>query len=114
MIDAAVPGAQLSRAYEERLVHPLLERHRPGPAAVPARRCSRADWERLVHRWLERRGAGLAVAAARLGSGSGVLGFDDLQSRGRDWGLRLTRLGGHGRAEEVDAMLERELPESWE
>src|SRR5699024_7756381 len=86
MTDAAVPGAQLSRAYWERLVHPLLERHRPG----------------------------LAVAAARLGSGSDVLGFDDLQSRDHDWGLRLTLLVEHGRAEEADALLERELPESWE
>jgi hypothetical protein len=84
MVD--VPGAQLSRAYYAEVVGPLLARHRPG----------------------------LEVAAARLGSGSDVLGFDDAQSRDHDWGLRLTLLVEDGRAEEIDALLERELPARWE
>lgn len=80
------PGAEVSRAYFARVVAPLLARHRPG----------------------------LEVAAARLGSGSDVLGFDDAQSRDHDWGLRLTLLVEDGRAEEIRALLERELPAAWE
>lgn len=80
-----LPGAELSRAYYEQVIAPLLARHRPG----------------------------LDVAAARLGSGSDVLGFDDVQSRDHDWGLRLTLLVEEGRAAEIDALLEEELPEQW-
>lgn len=79
-------GAALARAYYEELVGPLLRRHLP-------------------HR---------EHAAARLGSGSDVLGYDDEQSRDHDWGLRLTLLVEDGRAPEVDALLERELPERWQ
>ncbi|MEE1651018.1 DUF4037 domain-containing protein [Brachybacterium sp. J144] len=79
------PGLALSAAYHEQVVAPLLERSMPG---VP-------------------------YAAARLGSGSDVLGFDDAQSRDHDWGLRLTLLVEDGAASEVDALLERELPASW-
>lgn len=79
------PGLTLSRAYDEQVVRPLLERSAPG----------------LEH------------AAARLGSGSDVLGVDDEQSRDHDWGLRLTLLVEDGRAEEIDALLERELPQTW-
>lgn len=79
------PGLALSRAYDEQVVRPLLERSVPG----------------LEH------------AAARLGSGSDVLGVDDEQSRDHDWGLRLTLLVEDGRAEEIDALLERELPQTW-
>lgn len=57
-------GADLSRDYFEQVVAPLLERSAPG----------------------------LPYAAARLGSGSDVLGYDDEQSRDHDWGLRLTVL----------------------
>lgn len=79
------PGLALSAAYHEQVVAPLLERSMPG---VP-------------------------YAAARLGSGSDVLGFDDAQSRDHDWGLRLTLLVEDGAAPEVDALLERELPATW-
>ncbi|MGP9536852.1 DUF4037 domain-containing protein [Brachybacterium sp. AOP43-C2-M15] len=82
----SVTGLELSVAYHEQVVAPLLDRALPG----------------------------LAHAAARLGSGSDVLGFDDSQSRDHDWGLRLTLLVEGGAAEEIDALLERELPESWE
>lgn len=80
------PGAEVSGAYYREVVAPLLARHRPG----------------------------LEVAAARLGSGSDVLGFDDAQSRDHDWGLRLTLLVEDGRAAEIDALLEGELPPQWE
>lgn len=77
-------GAALSRAYWQDVVAPLLEKHLPG----------------------------LPYAAARLGSGSDVLGLDDDQSRDHDWGLRLTILVEEG-TQEVDTLLERELPASW-
>lgn len=85
MSEESDSGTELSRGYWEQVVRPLLERHRPG----------------------------LAVAAARLGSGSDVLGFDDAQSRDHDWGLRLTLLVEDGLAPEIDALLERELPARW-
>ena len=80
-----IAGLELSATYHEQVVAPLLERGLPG----------------LPH------------AAARLGSGSDVLGFDDEQSRDHDWGLRLTLLVEGGAAAEVDALLERELPATW-
>lgn len=76
----------------------------------PGTALSRAYWERLVRPLLARRLPGLELAAARLGSGSDVLGFDDAQSRDHDWGLRLTLLVEGGAAQEADALLERELP----
>ncbi|WP_193107278.1 DUF4037 domain-containing protein [Brachybacterium sp. FME24] len=87
MVHDAIPsGIDLSRAYFEQVVRPLLATH----------------------------AAGLEYAAARLGSGSDVLGFDDEQSRDHDWGLRLTLLVEGGRAGEIDAVLHRELPETWQ
>lgn len=77
-------GAALSHAYWTDVVAPLLEKHLPG----------------------------LPCAAARLGSGSDVLGLDDDQSRDHDWGLRLTLLVEDG-AREVDALLDQELPDTW-
>jgi len=79
----------------------------------PGTALSRAYWERLVRPLLARRLPGLELAAARLGSGSDVLGFDDAQSRDHDWGLRLTLLVEGGAAQEADALLERELPTQW-
>ncbi|MGO1481131.1 MAG: DUF4037 domain-containing protein [Brachybacterium sp.] len=75
---------------------------------------SRAYWEQVVRPLLARRRPGLAVAAARLGSGSDVLGYDDAQSRDHDWGLRLTLLVEDSNAAEIDALLERELPQRWQ
>ena len=64
MTDPGLRGAELARGFFASVVEPLLSR------AVP----------------------GLRYAAARLGSGSDVLGLDDEMSRDHDWGCRLTLL----------------------
>lgn len=79
------PGTGLAAAYYARVVAPLLERHHPG----------------LPH------------AAARLGSGSDVLGLDDATSRDHDWGLRLTLLVEADLVERLGRELELELPEAF-
>ena len=56
----------------------------------------------------------LRYAAARLGSGSDVLGLDNEMSRDHDWGCRLTLLvdeDDRDRVPEISAILEKELPE---
>ncbi|WP_435736509.1 DUF4037 domain-containing protein [Cellulosimicrobium sp. PMB13] len=76
-------GADLARRYAEHVVVPLL-----------------------LGRW-----PGLPYATARLGSGSDVLGLDDLTSRDHDWGLRLTLLVDEPMVAAVDALLDAELPD---
>ncbi|MEL7976556.1 DUF4037 domain-containing protein [Isoptericola sp. F-RaC21] len=77
-----ITGIDLARAYHDDVVRPLLAAWRPG----------------------------LRYAAARLGSGSDVLGLDDETSRDHDWGLRLTLLVDEADVEAVDAHLEAALP----
>jgi hypothetical protein len=78
-------GIDLARAYHRDIVGPLIRRRWPG----------------------------LPYAAARLGSGSDVLGYDDLMSQDHDWGLRLNVLVPVGVVEEVDAYLNAALPQSY-
>lgn len=78
-------GAELSRNYFERVVEPLVRDHWPG----------------------------MPCAAARLGSGSDVLGLDDAMSRDHDWGLRLNLLVPDGLVADVDDHLAERLPESF-
>jgi hypothetical protein len=79
-------GAELARRFFSDVVQPLLSR------AVP----------------------GVGYAAARLGSGSDVLGLDDETSRDHDWGCRLTLLVDEDARDQVpriSRMLEEALPE---
>ena len=78
-------GAELSLGYYTDVVAPLLA----------------ARWPALPH------------AAARLGSGSDVLGLDDETSQDHDWGLRLTLLVAGDAVETVDAYLAAELPQEY-
>jgi Domain of unknown function (DUF4037) len=84
--DSGLHGAGLARAFFTDAVAPLLRRARPG----------------------------LGYAAARLGSGSDVLGLDDALSRDHDWGCRLTLLVDADDRDQVpwiSRLLEDELPE---
>lgn len=81
-------GAQVGAAFHREVVGPLLAREFPG----------------------------LRYAAARLGSGSDVLGLDDARSRDHDWGLRLTVLVDEADADAVapaGRALDRLLPEQF-
>jgi Domain of unknown function (DUF4037) len=85
-MDHHLPGAELARRFFTDVVEPVLSR------AVP----------------------GLRYAAARLGSGSDVLGLDDAMSRDHDWGCRLTLLvddDARDQVPQISRVLEQELPE---
>ena len=86
MTDRDVRGAELARRFFADVVEPLLSQALPG----------------------------LGYAAARLGSGSDVLGLDDQMSRDHDWGCRLTLLVDEDARDQVpriSQMLDEELPE---
>lgn len=81
-------GIDVARAFHAEVVGPLLASELPG----------------------------LAYAAARLGSGSDVLGFDDATSRDHDWGCRLTVLVDEADAAvapKIDEVLTDRLPETF-
>ena len=75
-------GIALSRCFFEDLVTPLLKRHVPE----------------------------VRYAAARVGSGSDVLGFDDAMSRDHDWGLRLQLFVPRADQARVHSALDQHLP----
>ncbi|GAA2232600.1 DUF4037 domain-containing protein [Promicromonospora sukumoe] len=75
---------------------------------------ARAYWSDVVRPVLDRKLPDLPRAAARLGSGSDVLGLDDDTSRDHDWGLRLTLLVPADRVRETDDVLAAALPASYQ
>lgn len=81
---STLTGRQVAERYAEQVVVPFVE----------------SRWPRMPY------------AVGRLGSGSEVLGLDDVTSRDHDWGLRLTLLVDADRVGEVDAALEQGLPDS--
>jgi hypothetical protein len=88
MTELSLPGTEIARLFHAETVAPLLAREFPR----------------------------LRYAAARLGSGSDVLGLDDGRSRDHDWGCRLTLLVDEpdaGAVPEITGMLERDLPETF-
>ncbi len=74
---------------------------------------ARAFYHDVVADLLARMRPGMPYAAARLGSGSDVLGLDDDVSRDHDWGLRLALLVPAPEVAAVDALLAEHLPESY-
>lgn len=81
-----VAGAEVSQVFFEDAALPIIERALPG----------------------------IGFLAARLGSGSDVLGLDDHRSQDHDFGCRLTVLVDEEHAallEDLDRCLETELPE---
>lgn len=78
----ASEGIALSRSYFEDLVAPLLKQHAPA----------------------------VRYAAARVGTGSEVLGLDDAMSRDHDWGLRLQLFVPDADRQRLVSVLDRHLP----
>jgi len=75
---------------------------------------SRAFFDELVQPILESRLPENAYAAGRLGAGSDVLGLDDEISRDHDWGLRLSVfVAEENLISETKKALEEELPTSF-
>ncbi|MGC7100750.1 DUF4037 domain-containing protein [Amycolatopsis lurida] len=85
MAHAFIPGLELSRRFYEQAVRPLL----------------RANFGDLPH------------LAARIGTGSEVLGFDTIRSADHEWGPRLQLFLDRDDAEEITTMLSNELPRTF-
>lgn len=71
-------------------------------------------FDAVVAPLLSERCPDLRYAAARVGSGSDVLGLDDDTSRDHDWGLRLQLFVDEEAAGRVEATLNGHLPETFQ
>lgn len=72
-----------------------------------------AYWSHVVRPILDDAVPGIPRAAARIGSGSDVLGLDDQMSRDHDWGLRLQVFVPPHAANGVTELLDAQLPETY-
>lgn len=84
------------------------------PEFLPGLALNRLFFAEAVRPILGQAFPGLAYAAARVGSGSDVLGFDTEMSTDHDWGPRLTLFvqpADHDLAGALDQTLSRELPD---
>ncbi|MFD3486471.1 DUF4037 domain-containing protein [Streptomyces sp. NPDC058665] len=84
---------------------------RPLPDFVPGLELSRILYEEAVRPLLDSAYPGLRYAAARVGSGSEVLGFDTARSADHEWGPRLNLFLAPDEAAEHGAGLRRLLAE---
>jgi hypothetical protein len=74
-------------------------------------RLARRYYKGVVAPLLKAKWPDLAYAAARVGTGSEVLGLDDDMSRDHDWGLRLELFVEPDAVDAVSALLDQDLPE---
>ncbi|MFI9586978.1 DUF4037 domain-containing protein [Streptomyces sp. NPDC052236] len=85
--------------------------HTEPPGFLTGLELSRIFYEEAVRPLLDKEYPGLAYAAARVGSGSEVLGFDTPRSADHEWGPRLNLFLGRDAASEQAADLHRLLAE---
>lgn len=84
---------------------------KPMPGTTPGRALAQHYYADVVAPLLER--AGVPHAAARLGTGSEVLGYDDEVSRDHDWGLRLQVFVADSDVAAVEELFDERLPATY-